>query len=113
MGRRRRTAKRKTREPEEMASFGIFLHFAILCFFIVSKVHGYGYNRGYYNRGYYNRAGEDPAGVNRGYYNRGYYNRAGEDPAGVIRGYYNRGYYNRGYVPPPPPPPPVGYKKKH
>merc|ERR1712179_231346 len=57
MGRRGRTAKRKTTtkgnkkerkkstktkggKVEVMASFGIFLHLAILCFFIKSKVHG-------------------------------------------------------------------------
>merc|ERR1712025_643347 len=57
MGRRGRTAKRKTTtwgskkerkkstktkggKVEVMASFGILLHLAILCFFIKSKVHG-------------------------------------------------------------------------
>merc|ERR1712179_539541 len=42
MGRRRRTAKRKTttrkakeEKVEEMASYGIFLRLAFLCFFIV------------------------------------------------------------------------------
>merc|ERR1712179_388659 len=57
MGRRGRTAKRKTTtkgnkkerkkstktkggKVEVMASFGIFLQIAILCFFIKSKVHG-------------------------------------------------------------------------
>merc|ERR1711909_240707 len=60
-------------EVEEMASFGIFLRLAFLCFFIVRYADSYGYNRGYhpYNRGY------NP--YNRGYYNRGYnpYNKAG------------------------------------
>merc|ERR1712179_562016 len=86
MGRRRRTAKRKTttrkakeEKVEEMASYGIFLRLAFLCFFIVRFADSYGYNRGYnpYNRGY------NP--YNRGYYNRGYnpYNKAGADDRGV------------------------------
>merc|ERR1712179_182271 len=85
MGRRRRTAKRKTttrkakeEKVEEMASYGIFLRLAFLCFFIVRFADSYGYNRGYnpYNRGY------NP--YNRGYYNRGYnpYNKAWADDKG-------------------------------
>merc|ERR1712090_45057 len=103
MGRRRRTAKRKTttrkakeEKVEEMASYGIFLRFAFLCFFIVRFADSYGYNRGYNNRGYnpYSKAGADDKGHDYGY-----------NP-------YNRGYnpYNRGYNPPPPPPS-YGYKK--
>merc|ERR1711909_262695 len=89
MGRRRRTAKRKTRkggEVEEMANFGIFLQLSILCSFTV-MAYGYGYNR----------ATNANAIANRGYYNRGY--------SGYNRGYsgYNRGYsgYNRAFPPPP------------
>merc|ERR1712179_582415 len=79
MGRRRRTAKRKTttrkakeEKVEEMASYGIFLRLAFLCFFIVRFADSYGYNRGY-----------NP--YNRGYYNRGYnpYNKAGADDKGM------------------------------
>ena len=107
---RKKSTKGKGGEVEEMASFGIFLHLAVLCFFIVRYADSYGYNRGYnpYNRGY------NP--YNRGYYNRGYnpYNKAGADDKGHDYGYnpYNRGYnpYNRGYNPPPPPPS-YGYKK--
>merc|ERR1712055_1129229 len=103
MGRRRRTAKRKTttrkakeEKVEEMASYGIFLRLAFLCFFIVRYADSYGYNRGY-----------NP--YNRGYYNRGYnpYNKAGADDKGHDYGYNP---YNRGYNPPPPPPS-YGYKK--
>ena len=85
-----------------MASFGIFLHLAVLCFFIVRYADSYGYNRGYnpYNRGY------NP--YNRGYnpYNKGYnpYNKAGGDDKG---GDYGYNPYNRGYAPPPS----YGYKK--
>merc|ERR1712025_222872 len=66
---KRKTTTRKAKEEkvEEMASFGIFLHLAVLCFFIVRYADSYGYNRGYnpYNKGY------NP-------YNKGYnpYNRA-------------------------------------
>merc|ERR1712025_118347 len=117
MGRRRRTAKRKTRkgrEVEEMANFAIFLQLSILYFFTVSYGNGYGYNRatntnanGIYNRGYYNR----------GYYNRGYGNTnanaiangggGGNTNANAVangggggntnaNAIANRGYYNRG-----------------
>merc|ERR1712226_782672 len=104
------TRKAKEEKVEEMASYGIFLRLAFLCFFIVRYADSYGYNRGYnpYNTGY------NP--YNRGYYNRGYnpYNKAGGDDKGGDYGYnpYNRGYnpYNRGYNPPPPPPS-YGYKK--
>merc|ERR1712112_380267 len=99
MGRRRRTAKRKTttrkakeEKVEEMASYGIFLRLAFLCFFIVRYADSYAYNKGYNP---YNKAGGDDKGGDYGY-----------NP-------YNRGYnpYNRGYGPPPPPPPSYGYKK--
>merc|ERR1712025_67171 len=97
MGRRRRTAKRKTtrrkakeEKVEEMASYGIFLRLAFLCFFIVRFADSYGYNRGYNP---YNRmvdSGYNP--INRGYYNRGYYNR-GYNPYNKAYNPYNRGGY--------------------
>merc|ERR1712105_269161 len=37
---RKKSTKTKGGKVEVMASFGIFLHLAILCFFIKSKVHG-------------------------------------------------------------------------
>merc|ERR1712025_792774 len=36
---RKKSTKTRGRKVEVMASFGIFLHLAILCFFTVSKVH--------------------------------------------------------------------------
>merc|ERR1711909_24175 len=103
MGRRRRTAKRKTRkggEVEEMANFGIFLQLSILCSFTV-MAYGYGYNRATNANAIANGGGggntNANAIANRGYYNRGY--------SGYNRGYsgYNRGYsgYNRAFPPPP------------
>merc|ERR1712025_531728 len=104
MGRRRRTAKRKTRkgrEIEEMANFRIFLQLSILYFFTVSYGNGYGYNRATNANAIANGGGggntNANAIANRGYYNRGY--------SGYNRGYsgYNRGYsgYNRAFPPPP------------